>query len=361
MNAQSHAARTQPTRHTAARSSCRPLRLRVVFLVLIGLAGSAGAAAAVGPDAGLVRGADADAPKAPDAPDAAADRIAQLEALYQSSEQERQRLSRENTKLAERLRQTEAFKTLSRQVEKQTALLARLADKLGLGSESTDASEGLGAGRPALVDENARLRAELEVSERRLGLLMEQFAQAHKLRLDALADAAVAREQNAELDARLRQRRQAADEALMRADKAEKLYAALEEDHMRVTTENERLMRDLATARERQAQAMQRVVELDSLLAGSEAQAVQISASSDPPMAGVDDFDASARGPSNAGGARAGTLAPVLYQVRADDTLSRISAVVYGDASAWPRIFEANRDQLTTPDDLVLGMHLIIP
>ncbi len=51
----------------------------------------------------------------------------------------------------------------------------------------------------------------------------------------------------------------------------------------------------------------------------------------------------------------------MVYQVRADDTLSRISAVVYGNASAWPRIFEANRDQLATPDDLVLGMRLIIP
>ncbi len=217
--------------------------------------------------------------------DATAHRIAQLEALYQSSEQERLRLSRENTKLTERLRQSEAFKALSRQIEKQTALLARLADKLGLGTESADERAGSGAGDVALVDENARLRAELAVSERRLGLLMDQFGQAHKLRLDALADAAVAREQSAELDARLRQRRQAADEALMRADKAEKLYAALEEAHMRVTTENERLTRDLATARERQTEAMQRVVELDSLLAGSEAQAVRISASSEQPTA----------------------------------------------------------------------------
>jgi nucleoid-associated protein YgaU len=294
------------------------------------------------------------------APDAPADRIAQLEALYQSSEQARLRLSRENTKLTERLRQSEAFKALSRQIEKQTALLARLADKLGLGTESAGERAGQGADGVALVDENARLRAELAVSERRLGLLVDQFAQAHKLRLDALADAAVAREQSAELDARLRQRRQAADEALMRADKAEKLYAALEEAHMRVTTENERLTRDLATARERQTEAMQRVVELDSLLSGSEAQAVRISASSDP-TAKPGDFDTSTSGRSDAVDSHAGSLAPVVYQVRADDTLSRISAVVYGDASAWPRIFEANRDQLATPDDLVLGMRLIIP
>lgn len=359
MNTNHHAARTQTNRQTAAKSACRQLLLCAGFLFLIGLAGIAGAEADVGSDARPGGGADVSAPDAPD--DATAHRIAQLEALYQSSEQERLRLSRENTKLTERLRQSEAFKALSRQIEKQTALLARLADKLGLGTESANERAGSGAGDVALVDENARLRAELAVSERRLGLLMDQFGQAHKLRLDALADAAVAREQSAELDARLRQRRQAADEALMRADKAEKLYAALEEAHMRVTTENERLTRDLATARERQTEAMQRVVELDSLLAGSEAQAVRISASSEQPIARIGDFDASASGRSDAADSRAGSLAPVVYQVRADDTLSRISAVVYGNASAWPRIFEANRDQLATPDDLVLGMRLIIP
>ena len=351
MNANHHAARTQPTGQSAAKSAYRQLLLCAIFPVLIGLAGIAGADAGAGP------GGSADA----SAPDAAAHRIAQLEALYQSSEQERLRLSRENTKLTERLRQSEAFKVLSRQIEKQTALLARLADKLGLGAESAGEGAGPGADAGALVDENARLRAELAVSERRLGLLIEQFAQAHKLRLDALADAAVAREQSAELDARLRQRRQAADEALMRADKAEKLYAALEEAHMRVTTENERLTRDLATARERQTEAMQRVVELDSLLAGNEDQAVRISASKAPPTAKLSDVDTSTSGRSDAVDSHIGSLAPVVYQVRADDTLSRISAVVYGDASAWPRIFEANRDQLATPDDLILGMRLIIP
>ena len=224
----------QSNRQTAAKPNCKQLLLCAGFLFLIGLAGIAGAEADVGSDARSGGGADASAPDAPDAPDdATAHRIAQLEALYQSSEQERQRLSRENTKLTERLRQTEAFKALSRQIEKQTALLARLGDKLGLGTESADDRAGSGVGDVALVDENARLRAELAVSERRLGLLMDQFGQAHKLRLDALAEAAVAREQSAELDARLRQRRQAADEALMRADKAEKLYAALEEAHIR--------------------------------------------------------------------------------------------------------------------------------
>lgn len=352
MNANHHAARTQTTWRTAAESICRHVLSGAVFLILIGLTANARA------EAEMVSGGGADAR----APDATAHRIEQLEALYQSSEQDRLRLSRENTKLAERLRQSEAFVALSRQIEKQTALLVRLADKLGLGPEEGGEGAGKGAGTVALVDENARLRAELAVSERRLGLLIEQFAQAHRLRLDALAEAAAARGQSAELDARLRQRRQAADEALMRADKTEKLYAALEEAHMRVTTENERLTRDLATARERQTEAMQRIVELDSLLAGNQAQAVRITASSGASTATLGDVDTPpAGGGSEAAQDAAASLAPVVYQVRADDTLSRISAVVYGDASAWPRIFEANRDQLATPDDLSLGMRLVIP
>jgi nucleoid-associated protein YgaU len=51
----------------------------------------------------------------------------------------------------------------------------------------------------------------------------------------------------------------------------------------------------------------------------------------------------------------------VVYEVRAEDTLSRIAAKVYGDASAWRRIFDANRDVLNGPDELRLGMRLIIP
>jgi nucleoid-associated protein YgaU len=52
---------------------------------------------------------------------------------------------------------------------------------------------------------------------------------------------------------------------------------------------------------------------------------------------------------------------PAVYMVRSDDTLSRISAKVYGDASVWRRIYEANRDVLATPDELAPGMTLVIP
>ena len=53
--------------------------------------------------------------------------------------------------------------------------------------------------------------------------------------------------------------------------------------------------------------------------------------------------------------------APVIYRVRPGDTLSRISARVYGDAAAWRRIYDANRDLLESPDDLGPGMMLVVP
>lgn len=49
------------------------------------------------------------------------------------------------------------------------------------------------------------------------------------------------------------------------------------------------------------------------------------------------------------------------YTVRPGDTLSSIAAQVYGDATLWRGIFEANRDQLTSPEALRAGMTLRIP
>lgn len=43
------------------------------------------------------------------------------------------------------------------------------------------------------------------------------------------------------------------------------------------------------------------------------------------------------------------------------DSLSSIAADVYGDADRWPRIFEANRFQLDDPDELSIGMRLVMP
>ncbi len=49
------------------------------------------------------------------------------------------------------------------------------------------------------------------------------------------------------------------------------------------------------------------------------------------------------------------------YTVQKGDTLSAISKQVYGKASAWNQIFEANRDQLKDPDRIQPGQVLKIP
>lgn len=50
-----------------------------------------------------------------------------------------------------------------------------------------------------------------------------------------------------------------------------------------------------------------------------------------------------------------------LRTVQPGDTLSRIAAEVYGDASLFPRIFEANRNQIADPDLIFPGQTLRIP
>ncbi|MCC6419223.1 MAG: LysM peptidoglycan-binding domain-containing protein [Gemmataceae bacterium] len=49
------------------------------------------------------------------------------------------------------------------------------------------------------------------------------------------------------------------------------------------------------------------------------------------------------------------------YTVADGDTLSAIAAHYYGSADEWPRIFEANRDQLDNPDLIYPGQMLRIP
>ena len=49
------------------------------------------------------------------------------------------------------------------------------------------------------------------------------------------------------------------------------------------------------------------------------------------------------------------------YTVVSGDTLSAIAEQWYGDSSVWPRIFEANRDQIGNPDLIFPGQVLRIP
>lgn len=67
----------------------------------------------------------------------------------------------------------------------------------------------------------------------------------------------------------------------------------------------------------------------------------------------------SARPESPGGGTQASTTDR--YQVQSGDTLSSISRTVYGTSGRWEEIFEANRDQLRSPNDLRVGQTLRIP
>lgn len=57
------------------------------------------------------------------------------------------------------------------------------------------------------------------------------------------------------------------------------------------------------------------------------------------------------------------TAAPAgrTYVVVPGDSLSKIAKREYGDAAAWTRIFEANRDTITNPDLIHPGQTLRLP
>ena len=60
------------------------------------------------------------------------------------------------------------------------------------------------------------------------------------------------------------------------------------------------------------------------------------------------------------GSAAAAPAAPKTYTVKAGDTLSKIAKMTLGDANAYMRIFELNKDQLKNPDEIKPGQVLKI-
>ena len=65
-------------------------------------------------------------------------------------------------------------------------------------------------------------------------------------------------------------------------------------------------------------------------------------------------------GPASGGGTATAT-ATKTYTVKAGDTLSKIAKQYLGDANAYMKIFEANRDQLSNPDLIKPGQVLKLP
>src|SRR5947209_20363822 len=62
-----------------------------------------------------------------------------------------------------------------------------------------------------------------------------------------------------------------------------------------------------------------------------------------------------------AGAAASASSSARTYKVQAGDTLSKIAKQFYGNANEYNRIFEANRDKLSNPDQIQVGQELVIP
>lgn len=65
-------------------------------------------------------------------------------------------------------------------------------------------------------------------------------------------------------------------------------------------------------------------------------------------------------GSAAAAPAAAPETAPKTYTVKPGDTLSKIAKMTLGDANAYMRIFELNKDQLKNPDEIKPGQVLKI-
>ncbi len=63
----------------------------------------------------------------------------------------------------------------------------------------------------------------------------------------------------------------------------------------------------------------------------------------------------------SSGGGTATATASKTYTVKAGDTLSKIAKQHLGDANAYMKIFELNRDQLSNPDVIKPGQVLKLP
>jgi LysM repeat protein len=70
----------------------------------------------------------------------------------------------------------------------------------------------------------------------------------------------------------------------------------------------------------------------------------------------VADIKVDPNAPKQAAGSGGGT-----YTVKAGDTLSKIAKEHLGDANAYMKIFDANKDQLSDPDKIKPGQVLKIP
>ena len=55
------------------------------------------------------------------------------------------------------------------------------------------------------------------------------------------------------------------------------------------------------------------------------------------------------------------STATKIYEVKSGDSLSKIAQKEYGEANAWKKIFEANKDLIKDPNKIFPGQKLKIP
>ena len=82
-----------------------------------------------------------------------------------------------------------------------------------------------------------------------------------------------------------------------------------------------------------------------------------VSANADDITADISVDQSQAAAAAAGGGSQGGQT----YEVKAGDTLGKISKQHYGDSSEYMRIFYANRDKLNDPDKIQVGQQLVIP
>ena len=75
----------------------------------------------------------------------------------------------------------------------------------------------------------------------------------------------------------------------------------------------------------------------------------------------IADITVSASGQGGPAPGKAAAAPGQSYTVKSGDTLSKIAKEFYGNANAYMKIFDANKDKLSDPDKIKAGMELVIP
>jgi nucleoid-associated protein YgaU len=83
--------------------------------------------------------------------------------------------------------------------------------------------------------------------------------------------------------------------------------------------------------------------------------------SNDKPKPGKPDFSNVQSGSSSTAPSPAPSGAGATYVVKPGDSLSKIAKHHYGDADAWHKIYEANKDRIQDPDMIQPGWTLRLP